>query len=56
MMTKVTTKTKKAFMILAAVERGLFKDNVEASKVSNDNLYKMIKEWDAQHEIGRAHV
>ena len=37
-------------MILAAVERGLFKDNVEASKVSNDNLYKMIKEWDAQHE------
>lgn len=50
MMTKVTTKTKKAFMILAAVERGLFKDNVEASKVSNDNLYKMIKEWDAQHE------
>lgn len=50
MMIKVTTKTKKAFMILAAVERGLFKDNVEASKVSNDNLYKMIKEWDAQHE------
>lgn len=50
MMTKVTTKTKKAFLILAAVERGLFKNNMEASKVSNENLYKMIKEWDAQHE------
>lgn len=50
MMTKVTTKTKKAFLILAAVERGLFKNNMEASKVSNENLYKMIKEWDTQHE------
>lgn len=50
MMTKVTTKTKKAFLILAAVERGLFKNNMEASKNSNDALYKEIKEWDAQHE------
>lgn len=43
---KVTTKTLKADMVKAAIERNIFSDAKEADKYSQKALYKMIKEHD----------
>ena len=36
---------------MAAVERGLFPNNVEAAKYKNAELYTMIKKYDKQHGV-----
>lgn len=55
-MTKVNSKTKKPFMIMAAVERGLFSNNVEAAKYKNAELYAMIKKYDKEHGVAESPV
>lgn len=45
-MLKVTTKTKKEFLIVAAMERNLFSDKSEAEKLTAKELYEVVKAWD----------
>lgn len=45
-MLKVTTKTKKEFLIVAAMERNLFSDKSEAEKLTAKELYEAVKAWD----------
>lgn len=45
-MLKVTTKTKKEFLIVAAMERNLFSDKSDAEKLTAKELYEAVKAWD----------
>lgn len=41
---------------MAAVERGLFSNNVEAAKYKNAELYAMIKKYDKEHGVAESPV